>query len=71
MKKARLGLNNKLGCQSPRPPAPCARRFLCLLYSQVIVYKEIGDKKHAPQDDYDFKDHHRTLLCAHAHTSER
>ena len=39
--------------------------FPCAFYSQVIVCKEIGYKKHALQED-----HHCTLLCAHAQTSK-
>ena len=31
------------------------RRSLCLLYSQAIVYKEIGDKSMLLNIDYDFK----------------
>ena len=47
------------------------RRSLCLLYLQAIIYNEI-DKKYARNIDYESKkNHHHTLLCAHAQMSER
>ena len=42
-----------------------------LLYSQAIIYKEIGDKNMLLKTTTTAKDQHRTLLCVHAQTSEQ
>ena len=47
------------------------QRSLCLLYSCVTVYEKSSTKS-ASQDRLELqKDHHHTLLYAHAQTSER
>ena len=40
---------------TPSRPTPTTTTTMCLLYSQIILDKEIGDKNMLLKIDYDFK----------------